>query len=173
VRMRTLRLTSQHSATSKLSARAAGTSGFWGMSCHACRLKTLIDGHFLRLDSAVFQRPESKLLSHFGLVPEGHTLDVANAVLGTLYYIILLLAPPLLRHLSPSAADDFSTFLRLMTTAAFTTTVYLLYALTFVIYDLCVLCMTCHIINATLMYRIVWRGDRLSTSKTTTAAKAD
>jgi uncharacterized membrane protein len=125
------------------------------------------------LHSAVLQRPESKLLSHFGLVPEGHALDVANVVLGILYYIMLLLAPLLLQHLSPSAANKVSTSLRLVTTAAFATTVYLLYALTFVIYDLCLLCMAAHVVNVTLMYRLVWRGDSLIFPQSTTTAKAD
>lgn len=125
------------------------------------------------LCSAVLQRPEGKLLSHFGLVSDGHVLDLANAVLGSFYYTMLLLAPPVLQHFSPSTKNRVSTILRLVTTAAFTTTVYLLYALTFVIYDLCLLCMASHAINATLMYRLVWRGESLFSPPFTSTAKAD
>eukprot|EP00339_Tiarina_fusa_P008251 CAMPEP_0116998542 /NCGR_PEP_ID=MMETSP0472-20121206/1575_1 /TAXON_ID=693140 ORGANISM="Tiarina fusus, Strain LIS" /NCGR_SAMPLE_ID=MMETSP0472 /ASSEMBLY_ACC=CAM_ASM_000603 /LENGTH=90 /DNA_ID=CAMNT_0004697721 /DNA_START=39 /DNA_END=308 /DNA_ORIENTATION=+ len=38
--------------------------------------------------SAVFQLPEGRMLSYFGIVPDGHMLDVPNAVLGVLYYTI-------------------------------------------------------------------------------------
>jgi uncharacterized membrane protein len=109
------------------------------------------------------QRPEGKLLSYFGLVPEGNTLDVPNALLGTIYYIMLLVIPPALsiHALSPEVVHKISVLLRVVTTLAFASTLYLLYALTFVVYDLCVLCMTSHVVNGTLMYRLVWRGDNL------------
>jgi uncharacterized membrane protein len=86
---------------------------------------------------------------------------------------MLLLAPPFMRQFSPSAASHFSAILRLVTTAAFATTVYLLYALTFVIYDLCLLCMASHVINITLMYRLVWRGESLIFPQSPTIAKVD
>ncbi|EJK53871.1 hypothetical protein THAOC_26609, partial [Thalassiosira oceanica] len=37
--------------------------------------------------SAVFSLPEGKMMSFFGLVPEGHPLDVPNGVLGVIFYV--------------------------------------------------------------------------------------
>jgi uncharacterized membrane protein len=122
----------------------------------------------MRLSSSVLQRPEGKLLSHFRLVPKGSVLDVPNALLGTIYYVLLLVIPPSVYTLSSEAVVKISVFLRVVTTLAFASTVYLLYALTFVVYDLCLLCMTSHVINGTLMYRLVWRGDNLFPSYKTT-----
>ena len=114
--------------------------------------------------SAVFQRPEGKLLSYFGLIPVGHVLDVPNAVLGALYYAWLLLVPHFIpkEELGGNGGRDLVLLItRAMAALAFATTVVLAYCLTFVVYDLCLLCWTAHAINATLVYRLVWRGDTL------------
>lgn len=102
------------------------------------------------------------MLSYFGLIPLGHALDVPNAVLGALYYAWLLLIP----HLIPKEEGGTGRVLLIMITRAmavlaFAVTVVLAYCLTFVVYDLCLLCWTTHVINATLVYRLVWRGDQI------------
>ena len=38
---------------------------------------------WLSFDSAVFQLPEGRMLSYFGVVPEGSFLDIPNAAIGT------------------------------------------------------------------------------------------
>eukprot|EP00986_Skeletonema_menzelii_P019837 scaffold29358_cov154-Skeletonema_menzelii.AAC.2 len=40
---------------------------------------------------AVFQLPEGKMLSFFGLVPRGSALDIPNGVLGVLFYIYVFI----------------------------------------------------------------------------------
>jgi uncharacterized membrane protein len=71
-----------------------------------------------------------------------------------------------MQNSSPAATKKASLLLRIVTTFAFATTIYLLYALTFVVYELCVLCMTSHVVNGILMYRLVWRKDDLFLSST-------
>ena len=40
----------------------------------------------MHFDSNVFQLPEGRMLTFFGIVPEGSLLDVPNAALGTYLY---------------------------------------------------------------------------------------
>jgi uncharacterized membrane protein len=93
----------------------------------------------------VFTLPEGKLVSYFGIIPKGHVLDVPNAVLGSLFYLQQLVMggmPDLV--LNP-----------VMVSFAFCTSIFLAYQLTFVLGDLCLLCWSTHVINATLFYKIV------------------
>ena len=94
--------------------------------------------------STVFGLPVGHLVSYFGIVPQGHALDVPNAVLGVLFYIWQLLL-----------ADTFPTLNKGITTVAFLSSVFLAYQLTFVIVELCVLCWSTHVINTILLYKTV------------------
>jgi uncharacterized membrane protein len=92
--------------------------------------------------SAVFQLPEGRMLSYFGIVPDGHILDIPNAGLGVLYYSFWLLVMPMLpkqlNFLASSAAMASSVFLacRLV-----------------ILKELCILCWSTHVINARLWWR--------------------
>jgi uncharacterized membrane protein len=107
------------------------------------------------LDSAVFAMPVGKMLSYFGLVPHGHMLDVPNAALGILYYTWQILFSftdaASMKALTPLPFTDLT---HLFTLAAFGSSVFLAYQLTFVIVELCVLCWTTHVINSVLVYNM-------------------
>lgn len=103
--------------------------------------------------STVFTLPVGRMLSFFGLVPEGSFLDVPNAVLGVLYYTWLLL----LIDLVPEELTQA------IAVAAFGSTVFLAYQLTFVLFELCILCWTTHVINSLLLYRLVLRPCKVKT----------
>ena len=89
--------------------------------------------------SDVFNLPEGHLLSYFGIVPEGHTLDLPNALLGAVYYILMLLPG------KPSVLT------KLLVSVALLTSLFLAYKLT-VLRELCILCWTTHVLNAGLFY---------------------
>jgi vitamin-K-epoxide reductase (warfarin-sensitive) len=94
--------------------------------------------------SRTFSLPQGRMLSFFGILPKGHVLDVPNALLGSLYYTYQLLLGIPVSSLEPLT--------KMMTMAAFASTVFLAYQLTFVVYELCILCWTTHVINATMLY---------------------
>lgn len=96
------------------------------------------------IDSAVFALPVGKMLSYFGIVPKDSLLDVPNAALGILYYTW---------HLLLSPYDQLQPLTDFFTVAAFGSSVFLAYQLTFVIAELCVLCWSTHVINSILLYR--------------------
>ena len=92
--------------------------------------------------STVFTLPEGRMLSYFGLVPEHSVLDLPNAALGLMHYIYLL-------TLRPFAPKYFTNFMIVM---AFASTIFLAYQLTFVLFELCILCWTTHVINTYNFY---------------------
>lgn len=114
--------------------------------------------------SAVFALPQGRMLSYFGLVPVGSVLDLPNAALGMVHYVYLLLAIGMaqLRWQQTTNCATSKSRQRLaaaalpvtncMVAAAFASTVFLAYQLTFVIYELCVLCWSTHAINTYMFY---------------------
>lgn len=84
------------------------------------------------------------MLSYFGIIPEGHFLDVPNALLGAIYYVYMLL-------LSPSFPIELTYF---MAMAAFSSSVFLAFQLTFVVKELCLLCWSTHVINSLLVWDV-------------------
>jgi uncharacterized membrane protein len=98
--------------------------------------------------------PVGKMLSYFGLVPEGSMLDVPNAALGILFYSWRLLLGN--NTFKPNGfkygVEDLT---HLITVGAMASSVFLAYQLTFVIVELCVLCWTTHVINSILTYRMI------------------
>lgn len=83
-------------------------------------------------------------MSYFGIVAEGHVLDVPNAALGVLYYLYTLLLiskmPILVTQIAASAALSSTIFLALKLTQ---------------LKELCILCWTTHVINALLWWKTV------------------
>lgn len=104
------------------------------------------------------------ILSKWGLVPKGSVLDVPNAALGSVYYLIAL-SYPLFSHeimgrVFMLGASTFSLLFSL----------YLAYILKFILHDLCVVCVSSYIIN-TFIFACVARGYLAGTPKSR-AAKA-
>jgi uncharacterized membrane protein len=81
--------------------------------------------------------------------------DVPNAALGILYYTwqiaFSFTNAKSLKELTPLPFTDATHF---FTVAAFASSVFLAYQLTFVIVELCVLCWTTHVINTILLYNM-------------------
>ncbi|CAJ1964243.1 unnamed protein product [Cylindrotheca closterium] len=92
--------------------------------------------------SSAFAMPEGKLVSYFGIVPQGHLLDVPNAFIGLVYYTYWLALRPIFPV--PMTA--------MVSTLAMTASVFLAYKL-LVLHELCILCWSTHIINLRLLLR--------------------
>jgi vitamin-K-epoxide reductase (warfarin-sensitive) len=107
--------------------------------------------------------PVGKMLSYFGLVPSGHVLDVPNAALGILYYLWQLLF---------SSSDDITLkpLTQVITVAAFGSSVFLAYQLTFVIVELCILCWTTHVVNSILLYKMMQARNVVSSSSSSSSS---
>ncbi len=91
--------------------------------------------------SDVFQLPESRMLTYFGIVPHGSLLDVPNAALGLVYYTMWLLVIPKL----PSKLVSF------IATLALASSVWLAIRLV-ILSELCLLCWSTHVINVRLWW---------------------
>ena len=86
--------------------------------------------------------PEGKLVSYFGIVAEGHLLDVPNAFIGLVYYTYWLALRPIFP--APLTA--------MVSTLAMMASFFLAYKL-LVLHELCILCWSTHIINLRLLLR--------------------
>ena len=104
--------------------------------------------------SAVFSLPEGKMLSFFGIVPSGHFLDIPNGILGMMFYSYILLRHITSPPLSPGPLSGLflpqSNFI--ISSLAFASSLFLGRKL-YLIKEICVLCLTTHILNTTLFYR--------------------
>jgi uncharacterized membrane protein len=105
--------------------------------------------------SNVFTLPEGRMLSYFGIVPAHSVLDLPNAALGFIHYTYLLT----LRPLMPKSITYF------MILMAFASTVFLAYQLTFVLFELCILCWTTHVINTYNFYSYFFSGKASNATK--------
>ena len=81
------------------------------------------------------------MLSYFGLVGQDSIFNVPNAALGLIYYTYQLL----LRKFMPYPLTLFATC------AAMASSIFLAYTL-LLIRELCVLCLTTHVLNTLLLY---------------------
>jgi len=95
--------------------------------------------------SQVFSLPEGRMLSYFGIVPDGSVLDVPNAALGLTYYTIIFLAESLL-----AKTDLVKTMTVCINCAAMTSSVFLATKL-IQLGELCLLCWTTHLLNLLLL----------------------
>jgi uncharacterized membrane protein len=91
--------------------------------------------------SNVFQLPEGRMLSLFGIVPNGSALDVPNAALGVIYYTLWLLVLPRL----PRAMT------LVVSSSALASSVFLAIQL-LILKELCILCWSTHVINTRLWF---------------------
>ncbi|KAL7536702.1 hypothetical protein ACHAXR_011273 [Thalassiosira sp. AJA248-18] len=105
--------------------------------------------------SAVFSLPEGKMLSFFGIVPEGHALDIPNGVLGMLFYSYIFIRFQIIGN---KQRILFTTSVNLLiSTLAILSSAFLARKL-YIIRELCVVCISTHIINTTLWIRAIREG---------------
>jgi hypothetical protein len=109
------------------------------------------------LDSSVFQLPEGRMLSYFGIIPNDHMLDVPNAALGLVFYLVWLVLlpkfPKLLTFVVVSLAMLSSVFLAIQL---------------MLLKELCILCWSTHAINA----RLWWNAFSTIREESSSAARA-
>jgi uncharacterized membrane protein len=95
--------------------------------------------------SQVFSLPEGRMLTYFGIVPEGSFLDVPNAALGLTYYSVIFLAES---HLPKT--DLIKLLTVCVNSAAMTSSAFLATKL-IQLGELCLLCWTTHLLNLLLL----------------------
>jgi vitamin-K-epoxide reductase (warfarin-sensitive) len=89
--------------------------------------------------SAVLGSEYSHILSYSGLIPSGSALDVPNAALGLLFYVLSL------------AHGLFPTGLVLAAaTGALAFSAYLAYVLAYVLKDFCLVCVASYVLNVVI-----------------------
>mmetsp|Transcript_8676 Transcript_8676/g.25657 ORF Transcript_8676/g.25657 Transcript_8676/m.25657 type:complete len:166 (+) Transcript_8676:176-673(+) len=94
--------------------------------------------------SNVFQLPEGRMLSYFGIVPDGTIMDVPNAALGFVYYSYWLIFAPLF----PSAVTVG------VSAMAMSSSIFLAIKL-IILKELCILCWSTHVINSRLFWSVM------------------
>ena len=98
------------------------------------------------------------MLSYFGIIPQGHTFDIPNGILGMMYYTFTILycitGSWQRKKLDDDAKFLFSTINLLISSLALGASIFLGTKL-YMIQELCVVCITTHIINLTLWIRAV------------------
>ena len=101
------------------------------------------------------------MMTYFGVVPEGHILDVPNAVLGSIYYAYILI----LSSMFPLFFTYFATMM------AMSSSVFLAYQLTFVVKELCIICWSTHVLNTLLSWNLITNSSSSSSSSPTKKKK--
>lgn len=103
--------------------------------------------------SAVFSLPEGKMLSFFGLVPKGHAFDIPNGVLGMLFYTYVFLRS-VDKYPRGMSILFTSTFNLIISSLAISSSIFLGRKL-YIIQELCIVCVSTHIINTTAWIRAI------------------
>eukprot|EP01083_Nonionella_stella_P205394 747991_1 len=104
--------------------------------------------------SAVFSLPEGKMLSLFGIVPEGHALDVPNGVLGMLFYGYTFVRYFISKRQGGALILFTSTVNAIISSLAIASSIFLGRKL-YIIRELCVVCLSTHMINTALWIRAI------------------
>jgi len=105
------------------------------------------------------------MLSFFGLVPHGSILDIPNGYLGIAFYALSLT-----RHVTGIQRSGLLSHLfhptvnLIITTLAFSSSIFLARKL-YIIQEVCVVCITTHIINTTIFYRSIQEALSVSEGK--------
>ncbi len=95
------------------------------------------------------------MLSFFGLVPHGSILDIPNGYLGIAFYLLSLIRHFVGTPKSCLLSHIFRPTVNLIiTTLAFSSSIFLARKL-YIIKEICVVCITTHIINTTIFYRSI------------------
>ncbi len=108
------------------------------------------------------------MLSYFGIVPEGHILDVPNGLLGMVFYSYTILGyftnkkKAFVRNEGDTFVLLFAPMMNiLISSLAIASSAFLARKL-YILRELCVVCVTTHIINMTLWIRACTSGRKRS-----------
>ena len=104
------------------------------------------------------------MLSKLGLLPKGHPLDLPNAAFGLLFYICAL-AHWNFSFLSRSIRAFVMLIAALVAAAS---SAWLAYALTYVLRDVCVVCVSTYVVNTAILVSAIVNAVQLAASKTHT-----
>eukprot|EP00755_Sulcionema_specki_P027163 Sspe_Gene.16532::Locus_5831_Transcript_1_1_Confidence_1.000_Length_563::g.16532::m.16532/K05357/VKORC1; vitamin-K-epoxide reductase (warfarin-sensitive) len=96
----------------------------------------------------VFSSSYAHLLSHWGVVPKGHPLDISLATAGMLNYAVYVVYPASFVGRIPY----HTTLLLLVSVAGILFSCYLLYVLKVVLKDFCIVCVAFHTINFSMFF---------------------
>ena len=110
--------------------------------------------------SKVFESSYGHILSHWGIVPKDHFLDLSLAVTGIFLYSLLFLYP-ILKHKIPSPETIFLT----ICSVSVIFSMYLLYVLKFELEDFCVVCFTFHGCNFSMFYLAILEYNSRATTE--------
>lgn len=105
------------------------------------------------------------MLSYFGIVPEGHILDIPNGILGMIFYLYTIIGYVMRKTKTNVGNDGGGTIMLLFTpmmnlvicSLAIASSAFLARKL-YILRELCVVCVTTHIINMTLWIRAFSMG---------------
>jgi uncharacterized membrane protein len=92
------------------------------------------------------------MLSFFGLVPKNSVFDIPNGILGMVFYVYVFLRCSIMKSSTHFLLDR--TVNTVMCSLALGSSIFLARKL-YVIKELCVVCLSSHVINTTLFYRAV------------------
>tara|TARA_B110001452_G_scaffold33372_1_gene25874 strand:- start:1825 stop:2319 length:495 start_codon:yes stop_codon:yes gene_type:complete len=98
--------------------------------------------------TAVFNSTYAHILSHWGVVPQGHPLDLSLAVVGMLLYGGYVVAASLWDVIPPALRKNL--FLAVAVGGA-CFSCYLLYVLKFILEDFCIVCTGFHCVNFSML----------------------
>jgi len=120
--------------------------------------------------TAVFKSPYAHVLSHWGVVPHGHPMDLSLAVAGILLYGAYFIAGSLW-HVIPARSTIFLT----VASAGALFSCYLLYVLKFILGDFCIVCTGFHTVNFSMLALAIFeaRDARRDNARVTTRGKGD
>jgi vitamin-K-epoxide reductase (warfarin-sensitive) len=108
--------------------------------------------------STVFNLPVGRMMSYFGLVREHSLLDVPNAALGVFYYSFMVQS-----LLFSTRRKNWLS--NLLVAGAMASSIFLAYQLSFVLYELCILCWSTHVINTFLFYRHFFGSENVTSGR--------
>ena len=100
----------------------------------------------------MFSLPEGKMMSFFGLVPEGHVLDVPNGVLGVVFYVYTFVRHFLGAKTRRATVLFDGSVNMIIASLAMASSIFLGRKL-WIIKELCVVCLSTHVINSTIWTR--------------------
>ena len=117
--------------------------------------------------SKVFKSKYGRMMSYFGVVPNGHAFDQPNAVLGIAFYGIALLLPKM--KFIPKGVRTLGMWLASCVSCA--SSAWLGYILVNVLHDICIVCVSTYVVNAIIFFFST--RELLCGSKKSVKAKGD
>lgn len=102
--------------------------------------------------STVFALPEGKLLSYFNIVAKDSSFDIPNGFLGLAYYCVCIIRATLL----PKTNELWDKAQLLASLFSLASSIFLAIRLT-QLRELCIVCWTTHVINASLFFTFLRR----------------